>query len=161
MKMFKLFAAFCAVVMTGSLWASGDVDYGMFKNIPETIAAKSVIGARFGLPCSISSGMVEGGEFSLCYSATDRVYGFKYALLGVNNGSVIDGAEVAFVNFANKLLKGVQVGFYNSSAAGGVQIGLVNTCDNDAAFQLGLINVNKNGWLPFMLFFNLGSDSAE
>ena len=161
MKMFNLFTAFCAVMAAGTLLASGDVDYGMFADIPETISTESVSGVRFGLPFAISNGIVDGAELSLCCSASSKVYGFKYTLLGVNAGDVTEGAALAFANFADKELDGVQIGLYNQSASNGIQIGLVNNCADDADFQFGLININKNGWLPFMLFFNLSSEAFK
>ena len=58
-------------------------------------------------------------------------------------------------------LNGAQVGLVNQSAKGGVQFGLINNCNDNAQFQCGLININKNGWLPFMIFVNFGSAVFE
>ena len=52
----------------------------------------------------------------------------------------------------------LQWGFYNQSAENGVQIGVLNNGQNNATFQLGLININKNGLLPVMIFVNFGKD---
>lgn len=161
MKSLKMLAAAFLVLATGTLLADGDVDYGMFKDIPSGIGNKSVVGVRFGLPCAISSGIVEGAELSLCYSATQKVYGFKYALLGVNAGKELEGAALAFVNVTEGELDGVQIGLYNHSGKDGVQIGLINICDNDAEFQFGLLNFNPRGWLPVMPFVNFSSDIAD
>ena len=65
MKSLKLLAAACIMFAAGTLMASGDADYGMFKNVPNGIETQSVFGVRFGLPCAISSGIVEGAELSL------------------------------------------------------------------------------------------------
>ena len=154
MKSFKMLAAAFVMLATGTLLASGDVDYGMFKNFPAGIGTKSVVGVRFGLPCAISTGIVEGAELSLCCSATKDVYGFKYALLGVNTGDKVEGAALAFVNIAKQELDGVQIGIYNQSAKDGIQIGLVNVCSNEAKFQFGLLNFNPRGWLTVMPFIN-------
>ncbi len=161
MKSLKMLAVVCFMLATGTLFANGDVDYGMFKDVPAGIGNKSVVGVRFGLPCAISSGMVEGAELSLCYSATETVYGFKYALLGATSGKKLEGAAVSFVNLAEKELDGVQVGLYNYSAKDGVQIGLINVCDDDAEFQFGLLNFNPRGWLPVMPFVNFSRDIAD
>ena len=154
MKSLKLLAAACIMFAAGTLMASGDADYGMFKNVPNGIETKSVLGVRFGLPCAISSGIVEGAELSLCYSATRDVYGFKYALIGATNGEKVEGAAISFVNIARKEMDGVQIGIYNKSAKDGIQIGLVNVCDNNAKFQFGLLNFNPCGWLTVMPFVN-------
>ena len=154
MKSLKLLAAACIMFAAGTLMASGDADYGMFKNVPNGIETKSVLGVRFGLPCAISSGIVEGAELSLCYSATRDVYGFKYALIGATNGEKVEGAAISFVNIARKEMDGVQIGIYNKSAKNGIQIGLVNVCDNNAKFQFGLLNFNPRGWLTVAPFVN-------
>ena len=46
----------------------------------------------------------------------------------------------------------------NSTAHGqGVQVaGLLNVADDMKGLQLGLLNFNKNGFLPFFPLFNFG-----
>ena len=83
-----------------------------------------------------------------------------FALLGVNNAEKLSGGALALVNLTQQL-NGAQVGLVNQSAKGGVQFGLINNCDDNAQFQCGLININKNGWLPFMIFVNFGSAVFE
>jgi len=44
----------------------------------------------------------------------------------------------------------------------GLQIGaLVNKADSVAGLQIGLLNINKNGWLPFFPILNFGFGHAE
>lgn len=53
---------------------------------------------------------------------------------------------------------GVQIsGIYNNSdALSGLQIGLLNIAGEMKGLQLGLLNFNKNGFLPIFPFFNFG-----
>ena len=55
-------------------------------------------------------------------------------------------ARVQISPFANVMTKGV-----------GVQIGgLFNVAEDMTGLQIGLLNFNKNGLLPFFPFFNIG-----
>lgn len=150
-----LLAAFLAV---GGAVAADEAkaDIGVWTDVPAGIENKSITGARFGLPCSISN----GGEFSIFYSGTRYMEGIKFTLLGVNNAEKLSGGALALVNLTQQL-NGAQVGLVNQSAKGGVQFGLINNCNDNAQFQCGLININKNGWLPFMIFVNFGSAVFE
>ena len=38
----------------------------------------------------------------------------------------------------------------------GLQIALVNWTDDLDGVQIGLININRNGWIPFLPLFNFG-----
>ena len=68
------------------------------------------------------------------------------------------GCQLAAVNFANEVDKAVQVGAYNQSAKDGIQVGFVNNCKNNAKVQVGLVNINKNGLFPVMIFVNFSKD---
>lgn len=114
-----------------------------------------------GLPLAVSSGKVDGAELSILYSGTREVTGIKYSLLGVNNGEKLEGVSVGLFNNSGATVDSIQLGLVNNSGKGGIQLGLVNNNDDDALFQLGLVNFNKNGWLPVMLFFNIGSQAFE
>lgn len=147
------------LILSGLALRATEVDYGMFAGVPDSID-RSIVGIRFGLPCSISRGFVEGAELSLCYSATRNVDGFKFALLGVNSGERLDGAALALVNFTDIELEGVQIGLCNSAgnAEDGIQIGLFNCSSDRAGLQIGLLNYNKNGWFPLLPLVNFAND---
>lgn len=154
----KIFAAAAALLLFALQPVMAEVDCGFWFDVPESITNSDIEGVRFGLPFSASNAEVEGAELSLFYSGTHHVEGLKFTLFGVNYSETLHGAELAFLNMTKRDLSGLQWGFINHSGADGIQIGFVNNCDNDALFQLGLININKNGWLPVMIFFNFGSD---
>ena len=158
MKLLKSMLLSVAALCTAAAVAEADI--GVWTDVPAGIENKSINGARFGLPCSISNGSVNGGEFSIFYSGTRYLEGIKFTLLGVNNAEELNGGALALVNLTQQL-NGAQVGLVNQSARGGVQFGLVNNCNDNAQFQCGLININKNGWLPFMIFVNFGSAVFE
>ena len=158
MKLLK--SMLLSVAALCSAAAVAEADIGVWTDVPAGIENKSITGARFGLPCSISNGSVNGGEFSIVYSGTRYMEGIKFTLLGVNNAEKLNGGALALVNLTQQL-NGAQVGLVNQSAKGGVQFGLINNCNDNAQFQCGLININKNGWLPFMIFVNFGSAVFE
>ena len=153
-----LLAAFLAV---GGAVAADEAkaDIGVWTNVPAGIENKSITGVRFGLPCSISNGTVKGAELSIFFSGTRNA--FKFAWIGATWAETLKGGALACVNIAEERLAGIQVGAVNLSGKGGFQLGFFNNCDDDAKFQLGLININKNGWLPFMVFVNFGSDTFK
>jgi hypothetical protein len=48
------------------------------------------------------------------------------------------------------------VGMNRTESMRGLQISLVNWTDDLEGVQIGLINIHRNGWLPFLPFFNFG-----
>lgn len=155
MKLLKSLVLSAAALCSAA--AVADADIGVWAGVPAGIENKSITGARFGLPFSISNGSVDGGEFSIFYSGTSYMEGIKFTLLGANDAEKLNGGALALVNLTRRQLDGAQVGLVNYSAKGGVQFGLVNGCADNAQFQCGLININKNGWLPFTILVNFGS----
>jgi hypothetical protein len=152
----------CLVVFCfSSLSVFAAADIGFFEGVPAKITNKSVKGVRFGIPCAVSNGTVKGAELSLCYSASRNVDGFKFAMFGVTEAKELDGASLAFVNLCDDLDDGVQIGLYNRSGKGGVQVGFVNQCDNNAEIQIGIVNINRNGWLPVSFLLNFGDDTEH
>jgi hypothetical protein len=108
----------------------------------------------------ISCNDLEGASLALCGNKGKEVSGLQFALFGFNYAKSLYGAQLAFVN----IQKGqhddaaLQIGAYNQAAKNGIQIGFINNGQNNATFQLGLININKNGLLPVMIFVNFGKD---
>ncbi len=155
MRRFKIMLLLVGAVI--GFTAAAEVDFGIWKDVPAGIEHANVEGVRFGLPFAISSGKVEGAELSIFFSGTSRVEGLKFILFGANHGSRLEGGSIGLLNIAEERLDGIQIGAINSSGHGGIQLGCLNHCDDDALFQLGLLNINRNGWLPVMIFFNFGS----
>ena len=88
-------------------------------------------------------GHLRGVQLSLLASETDgRADGIQLSLAS-NHATDLRGAQIAlFVNGARR--------------ARGLQLGLVNWADDLDGVQIGLVNVQRQGWIPFLPFFNLG-----
>ena len=120
---------------------------------------QNIEGIGFGLPV-IKNQTTEGASLALCGNEVQKMDGFQLALLGFNYSRSFEGVQIALINMLRKQHGefAMQWGFYNQSAENGIQIGVLNNARNNASFQLGFININKNGWLPVMLFVNFGKD---
>lgn len=158
MKCKILLAVLAAIGICGMVSAASQVtlQVGFWFDVPQSISQSTVNGgASFGLPVS-AGWRVKGAELSLLASASQEIDGFQYALLGYNSTRTLYGCQLSFLNFVKDGIPatGVQIGLYNQSRSGGWQFGLVNNCWNNARFQLGLVNINTNGWLPVMILVN-------
>jgi len=69
----------------------------------------------------------------------------------------VNGFQVAGLANTATHIRGCQVGtFWNGTDTGsGFQCSLVNTAEDFSGLQLGLVNINKNGWLPFFPVLNV------
>ena len=133
---------------------------GFWFDVPVGTASASVGGVGLGIPV-ISNRNTSGLSLALCGNHTrNRMEGFQFALIGFNYAGSLEGVQLAFVNIQDgqhgKFT--FQWGFYNQAAKNGIQVGFLNNGQNNATFQLGLLNINKNGLLPFMIFVNFGRD---
>lgn len=124
--------------------------WGVWFGIPRKTHAKNVEGVKLGLPISSGHSTVHGLEIAVFCAATDEVFGMQLA--PVNLAKRMNGVQWSLVNLAEKHSSVFQFGLTNISTSG-IQVGLVNVADH-ASFQLGLLNFNPHGWLPFFPFFN-------
>ena len=84
-------------------------------------------GCQLGIACECKS--MQGAQVGLLWNRAERAVGAQVAL-GYNNAEkMIDGPQVGVVNIARK----------------------------GAALQLGLLNWNPEGFLPFFPFFNFST----
>lgn len=70
-----------------------------------------------------------------------------------------NGFQFGPVNYVHKVFNGCQMGavnLFSGEAFKGFQTGVVNVCTGKKGIQLGLVNVIADGWVPVMLFFNIG-----
>lgn len=148
-----------AAVLALPMMADESVAVGFWKDCPNRIGSTDVDGLGVGLPVIYNRDM-EGASLALCGNISRKVSGFQGVWIGVNMADSLYGLQLGMVN----IQKGqhddaaVQWGFYNQAGKNGVQIGFINNGENNATFQLGLVNINKNGLLPVMIFVNFGSD---
>lgn len=70
------------------------------------------------------------------------------------------GVQLGLANLITQREDGfsVQIGTCSQCRRKGIQIGLINNGLDNTTFQPGLININKNGILPVMIFVNFASD---
>ena len=97
----------------------------------------------------------------------DMKGGAAFSLVNIHNGND-SGLNAAFINKVNNAEEAVGIGFVNIASGqtmldiGGLnmsksstaQLGFINVTDEIRGFQLGFINVAKNGFLPVFPFFN-------
>lgn len=102
------------------------------------------------LVCAVNH--IDGAQTSILTSVGRQVNGVQLSL--VNVARVLDGWQIALYNAATYDIEGLQLGVVNSSqSVDGVQIGLFNITEKQG-FQIGLINVIEDGWLPFSILVN-------
>ncbi len=154
----KIFAVMVfAVACVFGAYADEECAAGVWFDLPGNISRMDIDGIGFGLPV-IANDETDGASLALCGNHVQKMTGFQFAFLGFNFARSLEGVQLAFVNMFRKQHGdfGMQWGFYNQAGENGIQIGFLNNGQNNASFQLGLININKNGLLPVMIFVNFG-----
>jgi hypothetical protein len=105
--------------------------------------------------------------FTFFYNWAESLKGFQGGMVGI--AGAVSGAQTHFfysafiVNETRELSGGQFAGIYNKAERGaGYQISsLVNVADDLRGFQLGALNFNRNGFLPFFPVFNFGFGSER
>ena len=151
-----MLAAVCTVF---SAVAGDGFGFGVWFDQPAGIGSKDIDGIALGLPV-VANDETEGASLALCGNNTQKMEGLQFTLLGFNYAKSIEGVQLSFINMLRKQHGefAMQWGFYNQSGENGIQIGMINNGQDNATFQLGLININKNGLLPIMVFVNFGKN---
>lgn len=131
---------------------------GFWFNAPSGIGSTSVDGLGIGLPI-LANHNLRGASLALCGNDSAKTSGAQLVLFGYNRAQSLFGLQFGMINFLEKQHDdfALQLGLYNQSSENGVQLGFINNGRNNATLQLGLININKGGLLPVMIFINLGS----
>jgi hypothetical protein len=111
----------------------------------------------FGLGSKCAS--VECLELSLIYSASPEVEGMQWAFMGINNSKMTGILQLA-PWFNNGGTPCVQLGFLNIAKKSVFTMGFISIADSSKV-QLGLLNFNKNGFLPVFPFINLDKSLFE
>jgi hypothetical protein len=161
------------------------IQIGLFPRVPGCTQYSNVYGLKLGLPMVDGNGRVYGVEPSFLYSGTSYVIGFQGSwfgpaiarevvgvqggpgsavarkVCGVQGGAVsvcterFDGFQGSFVGVVTGPVKGCQAAIVNyAESLNGLQIGAFNYSEKNGA-QFGLINIIKNGALPFCPIFNI------
>ena len=128
-KLMMIVFGLCALVVTAQEAASqhpvdDECVWSWWSGAPQSNLKKDLRGCSIGIGSGFRS--VRGAQISLCMNTVELFKG---------------GAQVAFgYNRATRLNNGCQVACVNVS--------------DSAALQFGLLCFNKNGFLPFFVFFN-------
>ena len=153
----KLFLLICCGVCFSLAATPGEI--GFWFDPPEDMVSNEIEGLALGLPI-FDGHEIEGAAFAICGSSFKKAEGLQATFIGYTSADSMDGIQISFVNLIRKKVSeaAVQLGIFNCSAEKAVQLGVINTCSNNAAFQFGLLNINKNGFLPVMILFNFGKE---
>ncbi|MCF7792008.1 MAG: hypothetical protein K9M56_08425 [Victivallales bacterium] len=112
--------------------------------------------------------IIYGFQSGLINMSSKRAFGLQLATTNINGG---DGAglQVSAINFSRGFYGGLQASAANITGGPvyGLQIGAVNTAESvqglqigifnlakKSGFQLGVLNIISNGWLPFFPIIN-------
>lgn len=107
---------------------------------------------------SLTRGDQKGLQLGLYDEVGGDLTGWQLGVFAANVDGRARGLQSAAVyNHAGEG-KGVQLsaGLNRAERMRGLQISLVNWTDDLEGVQLGLINIHRNGWLPFLPLFNFG-----
>ncbi len=124
---------------------------GVQAAIGSSIAKAGFLGLQSTLGYNYSDHFV-GVQAGLVNTAAN--YGGIQAAGTVNVAANVGGIQAApCVNIAEQV-GGIQAGAYNQAqSVGGLQFGIVNLAKSKS-FQIGLVNIIQDGWLPFCLLVN-------
>lgn len=134
---------------------------------------ESVCGARLGLLsarnqnvsgfdgvvlASLTDDNQVGVQLSLYSQAGGDLLGLQAGVLRANVDGAVTGVQISNLATHSGPLTGVQISSLYNRAHGvrGLQIALVNDAQDLKGVQLGLLNVNRTGWLPVVPFLNFG-----
>lgn len=126
-------------------------------------------GLDIGLLSLNESARLEGVAFVLgMHKLTqDMDGGAAFSLVNLHEGND-SGLNAAFINMVNGAEHGVDLGFvniakgrtmvdiaaFNLAPKSTAQVGIINVADEIVGFQIGFLNIAKNGFLPVFPFFN-------
>ncbi len=110
---------------------------------------------------NVNTGTTMGAQLGVVNTSDGKMDGTQIG--AVNSAGSVKGAQLGYVNISDKDSYGTQLGIVNISPANfcGFQLGFINTSGDEntdngdkKCFQLGFLNFNKHGFLPFMILFN-------
>lgn len=100
----------------------------------------------------LTGGMEGGAAFSLVNVHGGDDAGLNAAFINIVE-NVEDGLNFGFVNIAGGTTL-VDIGGFNMASRSTAQVGFINVTDEITGFQLGFLNIAKNGFFPVFPFFN-------
>lgn len=156
MKKITLIVVFAVCAVLSMQLQAGDIlpfQAGYWFNYPAETDNSQVDGLKLGLPICSGYGSVEGMELSIICSATQNISGLQWSFIGANTCRELNGTQLGLLNVVSGKTEGGQIGIINiAKHVAGIQLGLINSAKH--GLQLGMININEDGWLPVCILFN-------
>ena len=131
--------------------------YGLRLTFPYGVN-NSVYGLDMGVWNTLSGDLNGIGFAALLSNCKGSVY-------GVNTGGVLsyikgDGVGLPLAGIINDIdgtARGLQasIAYNEAKKVEGVQLGIVNYCEDMDGVQLGIVNICKDQWIPFTIFLNV------
>ena len=156
--------------------SQNNVQFGIYSDLQVVDKSEKVYGIRCSFPMAENTTMI-GLDFGAFSRNTEYFYGAVFNLLGVYNDKNAAGfngtclfhytgwnfSGFSFAGIYNEVfhrIKGVQAGIVSNYArqVSGLQISLINYCEDLNGVQFGLVNIYNNGTIPFSILFNFGTD---
>lgn len=183
-KIMKTALSLCFLLLTMSAFAqtkSGEehnVQFSILSNLQVVDENESIYGFRFTVPYGSNKDMI-GFDIGAWSETHGYQYGFQGNCLVAYHGGDADGFNFAgLVNYTDKNSYGCVIGMIYSvvrhritgfqaglavkaKQVSGVQLALFNYCEDLDGFQIGLININNNGILPFTILLNYGNNAKS
>lgn len=122
-------------------------------------AADNVNGVQIGLAASAAGGRMRGLQVStiwnLCLLEEAKADGVQIALIG-NTATELNGLQLSLWNNSGDA-RGAQISpiLNRASTMRGFQFGLVNFSQQSEGVQLGLVNIIRDSYVPFLPFVNV------
>ncbi len=111
---------------------------GLWFDQPTDTKYTDVYGLKVGAPICSGDGSVYGIETAVICGATREVNGLSACILW-SDVELMNGIQFSIVNVAKK--------------CAGMQLSVLNFAE-ESTFQLGILNYNKNGFLPWFPVIN-------
>ena len=151
----------------------------LFNPLQVAPEESNVYGLRVTVPYGVNNS-VYGLDFGLWSETTGYQYGVQANGLVAYHEEDADGFNLAgIVNYTEKNSTGCIIGGIYSEVKNkmtgfqaavaiakarqvvGVQLSLFNYCEDLKGVQLGLININNNGMIPFTIILNFGNSDRD
>lgn len=156
-----------------------NVQFCLYAPLQVSPEVFDVRGIRFTVPFGVNRS-VYGIDTGLWSVTTGYQYGFQANGLVAYHDQDADGFNLGgIVNYTGRnstgcIIGGIYSEVYNkitgfqtalitaqARQVSGVQLSLFNYCEDLNGIQLGLININNNGTIPFMILFNIGNSDRK
>lgn len=142
------------------LWGNNERMEGLDLGLLSISQTRHLTGVGLVMGIGMVTGdMDAGAHISLVNIHQGRDSGLNAAFINKTNNP--DNAlDFGFVNIADGTSL-IDIGGLNMSGSSTVQLGFINFTERIEGFQLGFINVAKNGFLPIFPFFNFALPDSE